>query len=251
MRPIVGLRVVNPTQYADPVTYSSDYPILHVTVDVVVLTVHHGELSALVIRRGEPPFKGRWALPGGFVEIDEDLEHAARRELHEETAVGPGAMRLEQLATYGAPGRDPRHRTISVAWLAVLPRITAPTAGTDAAHVAWKPVDRLLTRERLAFDHRLILRDGVERARAKLEYTNIATRFLDDEFTIAELREVYELVWGHRLDAGNFHRKVTGTDGFVEPTGGRRSAGRGRPARLFRAGSEEALHPPLTRRSLG
>ena len=90
----------------------------------------------------------------------------------------------------------------------------------------------------------------MERARAKLEYTNLATAFLDDEFTIAELRDVYEVVWGHPLDPGNFHRKVTRTDGFVEPTGRRRSVGRGRPAELFRAGAEEALLPPLTRRSL-
>ncbi len=90
----------------------------------------------------------------------------------------------------------------------------------------------------------------MERTRAKLEYTNIATAFLDDEFTIAELREVYEVVWGHPLDAGNFHRKVTKTDGFVAPTGRRKSVGRGRPAELFTVGTEESLHPPLTRRSL-
>ncbi len=230
--------------------YTSEYPILHVTVDIVVLTVRDKELCALAVRRGEPPYQGRWALPGGFVEIDEDLETAARRELREETAVSPGAVRLEQLATYGAPGRDPRHRTVSVAWLAVLPRPTAPQAGSDAAQAAWKPADWLVGRRRLAFDHKAILRDGVERTRAKLEYTNIATAFLDAEFTIAQLREVYEVVWGHPLDAGNFHRKVTKTDGFVQPTGRRQSVGRGRPAELFTVGTEESLHPPLTRRSL-
>ena len=230
--------------------YTSDYPILHVTVDIVVLTVRDDELCALVIRRGEPPYQGRWALPGGLVEIDEDLETAARRELREETSVSPGSVRLEQLATYGAPGRDPRHRTVSVAWLAVLPHPAEARAGTDAAHAAWKPADRLLAKGRLAFDHRQILGDGVERARAKLEYTNIATAFLDGEFTIAELRAVYEVVWGHPLDAGNFHRKVTKTEGFVEPTGRRQSVGRGRPAELFTVGTEESLHPPLTRRSL-
>jgi 8-oxo-dGTP diphosphatase len=232
------------------VVYTSDYPILHVTVDMVVLTVRDGELCALVVRRGGPPYAGRWALPGGFVEIDEGLEDAARRELHEETGVRTDAVRVEQLATYGAPGRDPRHRTISVAWLAVLPEAVDPQAGSDASHAAWHPVHRLLRRGRLAFDHRQILGDGVERARAKLEYTNIATAFLGAEFTIAELRAVYEVVWGHPLDAGNFHRKVTRTEGFVRPTGRRRAVGRGRPAELFRAGDEESLHPPLTRRSL-
>lgn len=230
--------------------HTSEYPILHVTVDIVVLTILDGGLCALAIRRGEPPYQGRWALPGGFVTIDEDLETAARRELREETGVSPGSVRVEQLATYGAPGRDPRHRTVSVAWLAMLPRPAAPRAGADAAAAAWKPADRLLSRGRLAFDHRSILGDGVERTRAKLEYTNIATAFMEAEFTIAELREVYEVVWGHALDAGNFHRKVTKTDGFVVPTGRRQSVGRGRPAELFTVGPEESLHPPLTRRSL-
>ena len=233
------------------VVYTSDFPILHVTVDIVLLTLRKGELCVLAIRRGEPPYQGRWALPGGFVQVDEDLETAARRELEEETGVTTGSVRLEQLATYGAPGRDPRHRTVSVAWLAVLPTAQAPEAGSDAAHAEWRPAHWLITKGRLAFDHKGIVADGVERARAKLEYTNIATAFLDEEFTIAELRDVYEVVWGHQLDAGNFHRKVTRTGGFVEPTGRRQSVGRGRPAELFRAGHEESLYPPLTRRSLG
>jgi 8-oxo-dGTP diphosphatase len=180
----------------------------------------------------------------------EDLVDAARRELVEETSVSPASVRLEQLATYGAPGRDPRRRTVSVAWLAVLPRPAVPEAGTDRARATWRPTDWLLGPSRLAFDHRMILGDGIERARSKLEYTNIATAFLEPEFTIAQLREVYEVVWGHPLDAGNFHRKVTKTDGFVSPTGRRLSAGRGRPAELFTAGTEESLYPPLTRRSL-
>ncbi len=230
--------------------YPSDYPILYVTVDIVVLTISDGELCALAVRRGEPPYQGRWALPGGFVQVEEDLETAARRELGGETAVSGSAVHLEQLATYGAPDRDPRHRTVSVAWLAVLPEAAPPRAGSDAAQAAWQPAGWLLDAGRLAFDHRQILGDGVERARAKLEYTNIATAFLDEEFTIAQLRDVYEVVWGHPLDPGNFHRKVTRTEGFVEPTGRRQSLGRGRPAELFRAGPEEALNPPLTRRSL-
>lgn len=230
--------------------YTSDYPIIDVTVDAVVLTLRDGELCSLGIRRGQPPYQGRWALPGGFVEVDEDLETAARRELQEETGVAGDDVRLEQLATYGAPRRDPRGRTISVAWLAVLPQAVEATAGSDASQAQWRPVEWLLGRGRLAFDHRRILGDGVERVGAKLEYSDIATAFLGEEFTIAELRHVYEVVWGHELDPGNFHRKVTRTDGFVEPTGRRQSVGRGRPAELFTAGPEESLHPPLTRRSL-
>jgi 8-oxo-dGTP diphosphatase len=232
------------------VVYTSDYPIINVTVDVVVLILSEGELRALMVRRGGPPYQGRWALPGGFVEVDEDLEAAARRELLEETGVDADDIRLEQLATYGAPKRDPRGRTLSVAWLAILPASAEPQAGSDAAAAAWKPVEVLLGRARLAFDHKRIVADAVERTRAKLEYTNLATAFLGEEFTIAELRHVYEVMWGHRLDAGNFHRKVTRTEGFVEATGRRRHAGRGRPAELFRAGPEESLNPPLTRRSL-
>jgi 8-oxo-dGTP diphosphatase len=232
------------------VVYTSDYPIINVTVDVVVLIIDEGELRALMVRRGGPPYQGRWALPGGFVEVDEDLETAARRELLEETGVSADDVRIEQLATYGAPKRDPRGRTISVAWLAILPSSFDPRAGSDASRAAWKPVDALLGRTRLAFDHKRILSDAVERTRGKLEYTNLATAFLAEEFTIAELRRVYEVVWGHELDAGNFHRKVTRTEGFVEPTGRRQNVGRGRPAELFRAGSEASLNPPLTRRSL-
>jgi 8-oxo-dGTP diphosphatase len=230
--------------------YTSDYPIINVTVDVVVLVADEDELRALMVRRGGPPYQGRWALPGGFLEVDEDLETAARRELEEETGVGTDEVSLEQLGTYGAPRRDPRGRTISVAWLAVLPFAVDPRAGSDASGASWRPVDSLLGRVRVAFDHKQILRDAVERVASKLEHTNLGTAFLDEEFTIAELRGIYELVWGHQLDAGNFHRKVTRTDGFVEPTGRRRTAGRGRPAELFRAGVEESLHPPLTRRLL-
>ena len=232
------------------VVYTSDYPIINVTVDIVVLSMCEAELCALAIKRGSPPHEGRWALPGGFVEVDEDLEAAARRELAEETGVSGDSVRFEQLATYGAPDRDPRGRIISVAWLAGLSEAVDPQAGSDASDAVWKPVGWLLQGSRLAFDHRQVLGDGVERARSKLEYTNIATAFVGEEFTIAELRRVYEVVWGHALDPGNFHRKVTRTDGFVEPTGQRRSVGRGRPAELFRAGTEEMLSPPLTRRSL-
>lgn len=230
--------------------YTSDYPIINVTVDVVVLIIDEGELRALMVRRGGPPYQGRWALPGGFVEVDEDLETAARRELVEETGVSADEVRIEQLATYGAPKRDPRGRTLSVAWLAILPASSDPQAGSDASHTAWKPVDTLLGRTCLAFDHKRILSEAVERTRAKLEYTNLATAFLGEEFTIAQLRQVYEVIWGHPLDAGNFHRKVTRTEGFVEPTGRRQNVGRGRPAELFRAGSEVTLNPPVTRRSL-
>jgi 8-oxo-dGTP diphosphatase len=229
------------------VVYTSDYPFVYVTVDVVVLTIRDEQLQTLVVRRGGEPFKGRWAIPGGFVEPDEDLEDGALRELREETNVSPGDVRLEQLRTYGAPDRDPRHRVISVAWLAVLPQGPDPTAGDDAAEAVWRPVSDLQTEGQLAFDHAQILADAVERCRAKLEYSNLATAFVPREFTIGDLRRVYEIVWDRQLDAGNFHRKVTGATDLVLSTGRFRSLERGRPAELYVAGPASAVHPPLTR----
>ncbi len=238
-----------------------------VTVDLVVLTVRGQALCTLAVRRGEPPFQGRWALPGGFVRGDEDLAEAAARELAEETglcarAAAPptpaGAAHLEQLATYGAPGRDPRMRVVSVAHLALAPDLPAPRAGGDAHSARWAPVEDLLggdgayAREGeqpapLAFDHARILADGVERARSKIEYSSLATAFCPAEFTVGELRRVYEAVWGVVLDPRNFHRKVTGTPGFLVPSGGTTTRQGGRPAQLFRAGGATVLNPPMLR----
>jgi 8-oxo-dGTP diphosphatase len=216
-----------------------------VTVDLVLLTIRQGALQALLIRRGIPPFQDRWALPGGFVLPDEDLDEAAGRELREETGLDPRAGHLEQLSTYGTPGRDPRGRVVTVAYLALLPDLPAPTAGSDASGAEWRPV----TPGGLAFDHDRILADGVERARSKLEYTPLATAFCPPEFTVADLRTVYETVWQTTLDPRNFHRKVTSAEGFVEPTGNTASRDRGRPAQLFRRGPATLLHPPLLRPS--
>ncbi|MGD9957890.1 NUDIX hydrolase [Nocardioides sp.] len=230
--------------------FTSDYPIFSVTVDMVALSIVEDELAALVVRRGDEPFLGQWALPGGFVDIDEDLLAAAQRELFEETGVRSGDLVLEQLRTYGAPGRDPRGRMVSVAHLAVLAEAPSPTAGSDASHAEWVPVPALLEAE-MAFDHHRILADGVERARSKLEYTTLATAFVSERFTLSELRHVYEVVWGRELDPGNFQRKVRHTEDFVEPTGETwpSPGGRGRPAAVHRAQSREirALATPITR----
>ncbi|GIF25792.1 NUDIX hydrolase [Paractinoplanes tereljensis] len=214
-----------------------------VAVDLVLLTIRQAALHVLLVRRGIPPFLGQWALPGGFVLPDEDLFVAAERELREETGVSAGAGHLEQLATYGAPGRDPRGRVFAVAYLALVPDLPVPVAGSDAASASWQPVPAT----GLAFDHDTILADGLERARSKLEYTPLATAFCAPSFTIAELREVYETVWTTRLDPRNFHRKVTSAEGFIEPTGETVIRERGRPAQLFRRGSATLLHPALLR----
>ncbi|GAB2859508.1 NUDIX hydrolase [Nocardioides pacificus] len=225
----------------------SAYPALAVTVDLVVLTIRGDRLHVLVVRRGEEPFQGQWALPGGFVKPDEDLHTAAARELMEETGLAPDVVHVEQLRTYGAPDRDPRMRVVSVAHLALAPDLPSPEAGSDADAAGWRPVEDLLREGELAFDHAEILADGVERARAKIEYSALATAFCPTEFTVAELRRVYEIVWGAELDARNFHRKATKTPDFLEPTGGSTSRDGGRPALLYRRGSAEQLHPPLAR----
>ena len=227
--------------------YTSDYPIISVTVDVVALTIRSDTLCGLVVRRGEEPHRGRWALPGGFLDVDEDLAPAAERELFEETGVRVDA--LEQLATYGAPGRDPRGRTVSVAHLAVIPWAPEAQSGSDAADVEWRPVTTLLRSRQLAFDHRTILADGVERARSKLEYTNLATRFVPELFTITELRAVYEAIWGVQLDAANFRRSVVTEEGWVIPTGRRSRPGSsgGRPAELYKPGKAWRHGGPIHR----
>jgi 8-oxo-dGTP diphosphatase len=225
-------------------TRTRNHPPFGVAVDLVVLTVIDGVLQALLIERGEEPFAGELALPGGFVHIDEGLDEAAARELTEETGVR--VAHLEQLATYGDPHRDPRMRVVSVAYLAMVPEPPSPTAGTDATAAAWTSV-RGLSSKLLAFDHDKILKDGLERARAKLEYTTLATAFCPTRFTIAELREVYEAIWDQRLDPRNFSRKVLSTDDFVLPTNATTTRGGGRPARLYKAGTAIELSPPLRR----
>jgi 8-oxo-dGTP diphosphatase len=224
-------------------------PPASVAVDLVVLTIRSGELSALLVRRGIPPFKGQWALPGGFVLPNEGLEDAARRELAEETGLTGSTVHLEQLATYGAPRRDPRRRVVSVAYLALAPDLPMPVAGSDASGATWRSIVELEDAASLAFDHDDILRDGVERARSKLEYTPLGSAFCPSDFTIAELRRVYEAVWGVPLDPRNFHRKVTTTAGFVVPTSRTTTRDGGRPAQLFRAGNATTLAPPLLRAS--
>jgi 8-oxo-dGTP diphosphatase len=223
-------------------------PLAAVTVDLVLLTIRHGELCVLVVRRAASPFEGEWALPGGFVLPDEDLDVAAARELAEETGLAELPVHLEQLRSYGAPGRDPRARVVTVAYLAMGPGLPDPVAGSDAAEARWEAVSRLLKRgERLAFDHTQILSDGVERARGKLEYTPLASAFCPKEFTVAELREVYETVWGVSLDPRNFHRKVTGAAGFLAPTTKTTTRNGGRPAVLYRRGRASTLMPPMLR----
>jgi 8-oxo-dGTP diphosphatase len=220
------------------------FPPVAVTVDIVILTVRDGRLCVLLIRRGGHPFLGAWALPGGFVRPGETLDRAADRELEEETGLGAVAH-LEQLATYGDPERDPRMRVVSVAYLALVPAVPRPTAGSDASEARLWPVAEVEPDD-MAFDHGRILADAIERARSKLEYTSLAASLLEQPFTIADLRRVYEAVWGVSLHPANFRRKVLATDGFVVRTGEERATGRGWAELYSRAGTA-SLHPALLR----
>lgn len=234
-----------------------EHPPFAVTVDLAVFTIRDGAFSVLLVERGSEPYAGSWALPGGFVGPDEDAESAAWRELHEETGVerfGHSGGHLEQLRTYSAPDRDPRMRVVSVAHVAFAPDLPEPSAGSDASGARWWAVDDLLAPAgtdvpRLAFDHDEILRDAVERIRAKLEYTTLALEFVTEPFTLPELRRVYAAVWGSAPDLGNFRRKVLGTADFVVPTDGRGtpSGAGGRRALLYRRGSASAISPPMLR----
>ncbi|WP_329519700.1 NUDIX hydrolase [Spirillospora sp. NBC_01491] len=219
-----------------------------VTVDLVILTIREDELHVLLIERGNRPYLGLPALPGGYVREGETLDEAATRELGEETGLDGDRLHLEQLRTYGDPGRDPRGRVITVAYLALGPDLPIPMAGTDARAAHWAPVEAALTGEpELAFDHGVILREALERARSQLEYTTVAAAFCPEPFTIADLRRVYEVVWGVALDPSNFRRKVTRAESFLEPTGERRVPEAGRPAALYRRGPARLLSPPLLR----
>lgn len=230
----------------EPAYDPGDYPPFAVTADLVILTVRPPALEALLVRRATPPYAGAWALPGGFVEPDQSLIDAAQAKLVDKTGVAVAEAHLEQLATFGTPDRDPRMRVVSVAWLALIAEPPEPIAGIDTDEAAWVDVSTIDVGA-LAFDHREILDAGIERARNRIEYTTLAAHFCGDEFTIGELRAVYETLWSVSLDPANFHRKVLASPGFVDDTGSLSSGGRGRPARLYRRGSAERLDPPLHR----
>lgn len=211
----------------------SHYERPSVTVDVVMMSVRQGDLQVLLIKRRSWPFEGMWAIPGGFVNMNESLETAAKRELREETGVED--VYLEQLYTFGDPGRDPRTRVITVVYFALLDSERLQVRATDdAMDVSWFPVYQLPA---LAFDHAKILQYALERLRGKLEYTTIAFSLLPEQFTLRELQRVYEIILHRRLDKRNFRKKVLST-GILEDTGAKKMEGTHRPARLYRFNSE-------------
>jgi 8-oxo-dGTP diphosphatase len=210
-------------------TYSYEYPHPAVTTDIVIFTVRDGKLNVLLVRRGTEPFKGSWALPGGFVRIDESVDDCAKRELAEET--GLHDVYLEQLYTFGTPDRDPRERVISVAYYTLTPSANMELkAGTDAAEAAWHPVGEL---PELSFDHDDIIAMARTRLAAKMEYSTIGLQFMPEEFTLSQLQVVYEQAIGRELDKRNFRKWILSLN-LIEETGKKFASGAHRPAMLYR-----------------
>jgi 8-oxo-dGTP diphosphatase len=210
-----------------PFTYQ--YPRAALTVDCVVFGFDEAELKILLIQRGLEPFKGKWALPGGFVRLEETLEDAARRELEEEA--GLKQVFLEQLYTFGAVDRDPRERVVSVAYYALVKLAAHHTkAATDAADAQWFPISKA---PKLAFDHADILKVGLARLKAKVRYEPIGFELLPPKFTLSQLQRLYEAVLESDLDKRNFRKKVLAY-GLLIPLKEQHLTGRHRPAQLYR-----------------
>lgn len=221
---------------------ASAYERPSVTVDVVIFCLQKEDLRVLLIQRKYEPYQGRWAIPGGFVQMGESLEEAARRELMEETAVSN--VYLEQLFTFGKPDRDPRTRVITIAYIALVPHdAIQPQAGDDAAEAAWFSMNDLPS---LAFDHEEIIDYALTRLRYKLEYTTVGFELLPDQFTLTELQQAYELILGETLDKRNFRSKIISAN-ILEESGKMKQEGKGRPAKLYQY-RQDAMAEVKTRR---
>ena len=262
----------------------SEFPAFAVTVDIAVFTLMdrpvppksgqapRKELAAVLIVRGGDTEAGRYALPGGFVHIDEDLSAAALRELHEEAGLELPTSAIHQFRAYGDPDRDPRMRVVTVAHTALTSIDIALEAGTDAKEVEIVPVRRILDGEiSLAFDHDQILRDALEFVQVLVEETSAILELCPESFTLTELRHACEAVWGYEVDRATFNKRVLNIEGFLEaedseisyssPSGDyemlslslqslempSKPSTRGRPAKHYRRGWADTLHPPLLR----
>ena len=230
-------------QATSPTYDATKYDRPSVTTDVVIFSILDEMLKVLLIKRKMWPYEDMWAIPGGFVHIDESLEVAAYRELAEETGVTDSDVYLEQLYTFGEPDRDPRTRVITVAYFALVSADKLnPQAASDATDVGWFSVYEPPS---LAFDHAKILDYALKRLRYKLEYSAVGFQLLPEKFTLRELQDAYEIILGTKLDKGNFRSKLRKTD-VVESVDGYRRTG-GRPARLYRF-REDAVAEIKTRR---
>lgn len=253
----------------------SEFPAFALTVDLNIFTIGNGVLCVLLVERGQHPYKGFWALPGGHVQHSvENAETAAIRELVEETGLDWSSFgHLEQVRTYSDPDRDPRFKAglhvASIAYVALAPDLPHPQAGTDASTARYWPVEDLDLAAQarhwqdrttyagdapaLAYDHAQILSDSLERVRSKLEYTTLATQFVREPFSLSDLHWVYAAVWGTAPNLANFRRKVLSTEGFVRPVERKADSPTGdrsgpRPT-LYIRGEAALLHPAMLRPS--
>jgi 8-oxo-dGTP diphosphatase len=252
---------------------ASRYKPAFTTADLAIFTIRDGALSILLVLRADEPYKDHWALPGGFLDVDEDedVEETAWRELTEETGLTRETGHLEQLKTYTRKGRDPRARITSVAHVALAPNLPDPKAGSDAREARWWPIedvflmlgptgsgkmrriyDALENGEPglpLAFDHAEIILDALERVRSKFEYTTLALQFAPEQFTMSDIRRIYEAVWMQPVDLSNLTRKFLKVKDAVTPTDQKRDAGveGGRRPLLYTRGTATALQPPFMR----
>ena len=209
--------------------YSYEYPRAALTVDCVVFGMDDADLKVMLIQRGLPPYEGEWALPGGFVHVDETVDEAARRELEEET--GLTRVFLEQLYTFGALERDPRERVVSVAYYALVNLVDHRVqAASDAREAGWFPVHDVPS---LAFDHADILTKALERLKGKLSYQPIGFELLPKKFALSQLQHLYEVVLERELDKRNFRKKVLSTGLLVETKEVQQDVAH-RAARLYR-----------------
>lgn len=208
--------------------FTSKFEKSMITVDIVVFAVEEKTLKALLIKRKYDPFRGFWALPGGFVRKSEELMSSARRELKEETGIS--GIYLEQLYTVGDVGRDPRGRVVTVAYFALAPKYSVKLrASYDALEAKMFPIDAL---PKLAFDHKKILDYALVRLQNKIQYTNVAWSLLPEKFTLREIQEVYEIIWKRRIDKRNFRKKILSL-GLLKSLPGIRRGLRQRPAKLY------------------
>src|ERR1700730_5246010 len=223
----------------EPQPYRYQCPPPAVAVDLVIFTLLENQLQLLLIERGVEPYRGAWALPGGFVRIDEDLADAAQRELREETGIGEAY--LEQVGAFGSPKRDPRERVVSVAYFAIISADkVALKAGSDAHALAWHPYTALPS---VAFDHAHIIAAAKAKLVDKISRTTLALEFLPPEFTLTELQQVFEGVRGEAIDKRNF-RKWVETLSFIKPTGRLRRGAQHRPAALYKASGKGHIPVP-------
>lgn len=201
---------------------------IKLTVDAVVFGYEEGKISVLLIKRKYKPFKGQWALPGGFVDPEESLEQAVERELHEETGVKINY--LEQLYTFGSPKRDPRARVVSVVYFGLVsPNAFKISASTDAELAQWFNIKALPS---LAFDHQEILRMAIQRLKAKITYEPIGFELLDKKFPFSDLEKLYTTLLDRDIDRRNFRKKIIGLN-ILDELDEKVSKGSGRPANLF------------------